>query len=623
MKKFISIFVLFLYSLSNIMAQQELPSPSYPCNAFAWVLNPGNVVYSEISTMNLCAQTTYYLLPPCVLGYTCTGLSLSAAGAGGVTLIDSLPMSFSFYNSGTYQLIAKYQSNIQYTNTGTGPYRVTTTRAITVNVVNLADASAFSLNINNLCPSPITNVSITRSFPNNSLAGYQVKLYELVGTTYVQRWASAYTSGSFTTYNIAAQYNNFTAGAKYRVEVYAKPTDYGTCSTDYSITTRDFTINPTPTILAGNFVGSSISGCVSAGPSPSGATQMFNCTDSKMLFNPTVTYPPCAPPVKKGVRLELRKFNANICSGSVNPADFDATYGISGVHTYFPQVPYNGQIDLKTAYPTAAFANPGLYQLRLILSNGLLNDPVTFCIRVDNGISPDPINVSMKDEFGNPQAIPATSAVCATPMTNVCQATTSLDGSSTSGHIDAYWLKIEDCGVNGVNCASPSLVVDGATSTLPAFQCNLGLSDPNLGVYVKSRKPYPNVNYFQDNPYHVWKITMYGKNICGTISKTWYFKNDNTACRFANITATESDVVGNETVTTVPNPATDNTEIWYEAVEDKQAILQVFDMTGKVMIDQKVGLIAGKNTLPLAIQSYPAGVYFYKIGFLTGKIIKQ
>lgn len=170
--KIVPAILLMLILRISAGAQQLLASPRYLCNSFAWVVSPNNVVYGEFSTMNLCAAQTYSIMPTCVLDYSLTGMSITLAdpnstpapGAGITSYPDSLlPIDAVFYVGGLYRFKAAYQTNMRYTDADVpGPHRHSASRTINVKVVDIREASAFSMNTTNLCPSPLTNVTINR-----------------------------------------------------------------------------------------------------------------------------------------------------------------------------------------------------------------------------------------------------------------------------------------------------------------------------------------------------------------------------------------------------------------------------------------------------------------------------
>jgi len=63
-----------------------------------------------------------------------------------------------------------------------------------------------------------------------------------------------------------------------------------------------------------------------------------------------------------------------------------------------------------------------------------------------------------------------------------------------------------------------------------------------------------------------------------------------------------------------PNPAVDMTQIQYELGSDSKVVLEITDMTGRVVLQQNEGnLPAGKHSIEINTKNFESGVYFYTL----------
>lgn len=108
----------------------------------------------------------------------------------------------------------------------------------------------------------------------------------------------------------------------------------------------------------------------------------------------------------------------------------------------------------------------------------------------------------------------------------------------------------------------------------------------------------------------------------GSAGETWYWTARNLMIRL-NFNPDAELVIGVDEVTEAnnftlnqnfPNPATDNTRIAFELNEAGRVSLEVFDITGKVVMNLTEGLLpAGTHTMDINVSDLPAGVYQYSL----------
>jgi hypothetical protein len=63
-----------------------------------------------------------------------------------------------------------------------------------------------------------------------------------------------------------------------------------------------------------------------------------------------------------------------------------------------------------------------------------------------------------------------------------------------------------------------------------------------------------------------------------------------------------------------PNPADDSFTIRFGALETGLVTIRLFDLNGRIMLEQKVAVISGENRIRQDVRSVPAGLYLLVIG---------
>ena len=71
-----------------------------------------------------------------------------------------------------------------------------------------------------------------------------------------------------------------------------------------------------------------------------------------------------------------------------------------------------------------------------------------------------------------------------------------------------------------------------------------------------------------------------------------------------------------------PNPVNDQLNVAIDVTDDSDASLRVIDMTGRTVLTRKVTLETGQQTVPVDVNTLPAGAYFLRLeagsGFTAG-----
>ncbi len=106
----------------------------------------------------------------------------------------------------------------------------------------------------------------------------------------------------------------------------------------------------------------------------------------------------------------------------------------------------------------------------------------------------------------------------------------------------------------------------------------------------------------------------------GTAGEDWYWTSTNLLIRLnfnpdATVNVEENIVADNVTLSqNYPNPATDNTRISFEMKAAGTVSLEVYDVTGKLVINRSEGTLpTGTHTIDLNVNDLTAGVYQYSL----------
>jgi hypothetical protein len=70
-----------------------------------------------------------------------------------------------------------------------------------------------------------------------------------------------------------------------------------------------------------------------------------------------------------------------------------------------------------------------------------------------------------------------------------------------------------------------------------------------------------------------------------------------------------------------PNPASDQIQIKVFSTKEQQIYVEIFDVNGKKILQEKVSLLQGDNIKLLNISSLSTGVYFFRVFGRSKKIM--
>jgi hypothetical protein len=70
-----------------------------------------------------------------------------------------------------------------------------------------------------------------------------------------------------------------------------------------------------------------------------------------------------------------------------------------------------------------------------------------------------------------------------------------------------------------------------------------------------------------------------------------------------------------------PNPASDQIQIKIFSTKEQQIPVEIFDVNGKKVLQEKVSLLQGENAKSLNINTLSSGVYFMRVFGGSKKIV--
>jgi hypothetical protein len=236
--------------------------------------------------------------------------------------------------------------------------------------------------------------------------------------------------------------------------------------------------------------------------------------------------------------------------------------------------------------------------------------------------------------------IPTTGNTCSNPIPVSKFDSPTISGVSNTGIIDKYWIKIYDA--TGCPTTQP-LIVDGSTNkrTLPTRTLGdiVGLSLDAYYRQIKAAQGATTIdnNYFINHPNRVYRIDLYGENVCtGTIGifKRSFITNNCLSCRSVGgsndnnpterlTAATAGTVLLQESAAVYPNPVSASATLEYHSLSTAEMVFSIYDLQGRIVKEEKINTTAGDNTFVIDCTNLSKGLYLFKVGQTSGKFIKE
>jgi Secretion system C-terminal sorting domain len=635
MKKFISIFAFAMLFLSiSANAQQTWET---------WRLYSGDLSVLDASQSNTvyCQGGNLCFTEPSIDptgGCSFVQFETDPPNAGSVVSSNGLTPECggnyirSFIPNGTttdgeIMIRAKYTCNTIFGTT-------TEYRGLRVRYINMAAASTFTMAYNNLCRSPLTNITINRNL-STYLNGYKITLFD--NFTNAQLYTTGYVSGNLTSYTLSsAQYNGFVGSKTYRVQLTAYPKNWDKCSSsNFSTTSQTFTIDNTPTVPSFNIVGNGKTGDF---------TNVYLCNDNTPItLNNTTTFPPCAPPTS--VKFKYRQlYYGSITAGQmygdpngipVGPFAPAASYNLRALISNMNTT--NGWFSVDMEVTTALGTYTTLRQFIWVQK-----PPANPAVIADFGFS----GSSFAD--GHAQYLCTTAADGeAYPLAGGTCATLPYDG----------WLS------NGGTLANPTFVgassmtmggasISGVFGNMQSYKVQIWQKNPDIlmgtytggtqfpanGLNINTEIPcsYPPaapVNFFFSEKMRepgngtlfnakIFQAKLIVTDVCGkeytSDDKKGFFKlipNQpnwrNSGKSFEELDAQDINLTA-ATLLISPNPAQNQINIAFTSEEDGEGVLSIISVDGKTT-QRIISINAGENTLKESVVDLPNGVYFVRL----------
>lgn len=144
---------------------------------------------------------------------------------------------------------------------------------------------------------------------------------------------------------------------------------------------------------------------------------------------------------------------------------------------------------------------------------------------------------------------------------------------------------------NDITVASPVWVKEGATSL------------PNVPVFQIRQQTLPS-----------WQCYNSGIIYVGTHGRGIWSTDKFFAPYAIGIEEQETALTSDTNIKLFPNPASDNTTLWFKANGDAKYNVTVYDINGRVLIQQSTGtLMEGEQKLSLNTSELTAGIYFVTV----------
>lgn len=196
-------------------------------------------------------------------------------------------------------------------------------------------------------------------------------------------------------------------------------------------------------------------------------------------------------------------------------------------------------------------------------------------------------------------------------------------GLGTANNITGYQFKIEE-----VNCSS------GAVLSVLYNGTTIPVTTSGLIPFVGFNQTTINGSqgYFGGNCNSImgkcYKLTLVVSNPCGTATDWTYFKIDNPGFyRIANPNNNADEIIVKNNFSLAPNPFNNKFSVQYYLEENKNVSIQLFDFTGKEVLNLKdeAWNEKGNHSIDINTDNLPKGMYIYRINtdeLRIGKIIK-
>ena len=199
--------------------------------------------------------------------------------------------------------------------------------------------------------------------------------------------------------------------------------------------------------------------------------------------------------------------------------------------------------------------------------------------------------------------------------------TTIVDSSCYNTFCDSSYVGMN----NQVTCNAYFIVWQDSSNTGAWYGYNVpnGLTYTgylwNFGDGTTSTDQFPTHDYAVHGHYTICLTVYDSANNCSDTycdsSSVHKIKSSGGMSSFS-VKNTTNSIQTNENYSTIsayPNPATDVVTVNIHSKEGSSVYLQLYDVFGKLIMNQKSNIVKGKNLINLNISELPSGVYFINI----------
>lgn len=269
-------------------------------------------------------------------------------------------------------------------------------------------------------------------------------------------------------------------------------------------------------------------------------------------------------------------------------------------------------------------SNTGYFKIAVLEKNSCNVQSASYCIFVQIATTPGPTeNLTI---YGKNSTNYNPSQNIASPILVGCYSlgmSIGTGGLGTTNNITGYQYKIEE-----VNCSTGavlSTLYNGPTvavttsGAIPTINFNQATINGNTGYFGQNCATLIGKCY---------KLTLVVSNPCGTATDWTYFKIDNPPYyRTANPNVKTDEVITKNNFSIAPNPFVNQFNIQYYLDENNKVNVQLFDFTGKEVLNlsNDTWNEKGNHSIEINTNDLPKGMYIYRIQadeVRTGKIIK-
>jgi hypothetical protein len=125
---------------------------------------------------------------------------------------------------------------------------------------------------------------------------------------------------------------------------------------------------------------------------------------------------------------------------------------------------------------------------------------------------------------------------------------------------------------------------------------------------------------------HTYYIKVYGYNGAFSSSQCYTLKASTSSSNFrlgSGIEEIDEPELSSNQMILFPNPAINTFSVGYNASSESNADIHISDMTGRIILSQKVSLVEGFNKFDFNASSFSKGIYFIELVNKSGRTVQR